>query len=409
MRLDRDSIKEVLDTLSRNRSRTLLTGFGVFWGLFMLLVMIGGGNGLKALISQTFSGFATNTMIMFSNNTTKPYKGLKEGRWWELYTSDMERLRQLVPELDVITPEISKWGAKAEYDSKYFNCVIKGVAPEYDKIETPQLKYGRFINAVDVAMERKVCVIGKRVYDALFPSGGDPCGTIIQVNSSYFRVIGMDLNEGNINVNGSSSESVIIPYSVAMKLYRRGRGLDLICVTGREGVKMSSINTKIRNVIARNHMFDPTDEMALMLLNAEELFSLVDNLFKGLSFLVWLVGLGTILAGAIGVSNIMMVTVRERTSEIGIRRAIGATPVDIVGQITLESVILTVASGMFGIMLATFTLAGLDKAFPDMGFMITFKMAIISTVLLAVLGLLASMAPVSRAMSIKPVDAMREE
>ena len=335
MRIDRDSFKEILDTLLRNKSRTLLTGFGIFWGLFMLLAMLGGGQGLKNILSANFEGFATNTVILFEGTTTKPWKGLKEGRYWTLSVKDVDRLRLMVPELDVVTPVICNWGQTVLHDKQSASCTIKGVKADYQSIETPQLRYGRYINETDNLQERKVCVIGKRIYETLFPEGGDPCGTYIQVGAVQYRVVGVDFNGGNMSINGRASETVSIPLSVAQKIFQRGANVDLICVTGRGGVKMSSLATRIRSIVAREHLFDPDDEQALFQINTEQIFSVVDNLFRGLNFLILLVGLGTLLAGAIGVSNIMMVTVRERTTEIGIRRAIGATPRDILGQIML--------------------------------------------------------------------------
>ena len=409
MRFDRDSFKEILDTLLRNKSRTLLTGFGIFWGLFMLLAMLGGGQGLKSMLSSNFEGFATNTVILVENYTTKPWKGLKEGRYWWLSYKDVDRLRLMVPELDVVTPVVSSWGQTAVYDKQSVSCSVKGVKADYRYIETPKLLYGRYLNETDVMQERKVCIIGRRIYESLFPAGGDPCGTYIQAGPIYYRIVGVDISAGNMSINGRADETVTIPLTVAQKIFHRGANVDLICLTGKSGVKMSSLSTRIRSIIAREHLFDPDDEQALMQINTEQLFSMVDNLFRGLNFLILLVGLGTLLAGAIGVSNIMMVTVRERTTEIGIRRAIGATPRDISGQIMLESMTLTLVAGMFGIVFSVLALAGADALKPDEGFQIGFWTAVGALLLLAVLGVLAGLAPASRAMSVKPVDAMRDE
>jgi putative ABC transport system permease protein len=409
MRFDRDSFKEILDTLLRNKSRTLLTGFGIFWGLFMLLAMLGGGQGLKSMLSANFEGFATNTVILVENTTTKPWKGLKEGRHWTLSYKDVDRLRMLMPELETVTPVVSRWGQTVLYEKKTASCTIKGVRADYQSIETPVLRYGRYLNDIDLGQERKVCLIGRRIYESLFPLGGDPCGTYIQAGSTYFQIVGVDFSAGNMSVNGRSDETVTIPLTVAQKLFHRGNDVDLICLTGKSGVKMSGLNARIRSIIAREHLFNPDDEQALLQINTEQLFSMVDNLFRGLNFLILLVGLGTLLAGAIGVSNIMMVTVRERTTEIGIRRAIGATPRDILGQIMLESMTLTLVAGLFGIVFSVLALAGADALKPDAGFQIGFWTAVGAAALLAALGVLAGLAPALRAMAVKPVDAMRDE
>lgn len=410
MKFDIDAFSEIVDSLMRNRRRSLLTGFGIFWGLFMLLFMVGGGDGLKAMLEKNFEGFATNTMIIASDVTSKPYKGFKEGRYWELESDDVERLRMMIPELRVITPVISRWGQTVVLGENTVNGNVKGVDSKYVNIETPKLKYGRYINDVDVAQGRKVCVIGKRIYTSLFPDGGDPCGTFIQVGSIYFKVIGVDYNSSSVSINGNADEAVIIPFSVAQQIYNMGKHVHLICMTGKSGIQMSTLEKPIRQVICRQHTVDPKDEQALFLLNTEQMFAIMDNLFKGVNFLIWLVGLGTLLAGAIGVSNIMMVTVKERTTEIGIRRAIGATPFEILSQILSESILLTIISGLLSIVFTVMLLNGLETAVHNgTVFQIGFGTAVAATALLVVLGALAGLAPALRAMSIKPVEAMHDE
>ncbi|MBR2396179.1 MAG: ABC transporter permease [Bacteroidaceae bacterium] len=409
MRFDIDSFRETADSLTRNRRRTILTGFGVFWGLFMLLFMIGGGQGLKGLLEQNFGGFASNTIVLISSNTSKPYKGLPEGRYWEFTRTDIDRLKQMVPELDVVSPMISGWGSTVEYGEYSTSAAIKGVSADYCKIEQPKLRYGRYINQTDINMERKVCVIGRRVYQSLFPDGGDPCGKFVKYGDLYFRIVGVDMSSSNISINSNSSYSIIIPETLAATIYNRGNVVDIICVTAKGGIHTSVLEPRIRSIIARQHSFDPEDLEAMQILNTEEVFMLVDNLFRGLNFLIWLVGLGTLLAGCIGVSNIMMVTVKERTTEIGIRRAIGAMPGEILTQIIMESVALTLAAGTAGIVFAVFLLNIFQKIASDAQFLISFNTAIMAALLLAVLGAVAGLAPALRAMAVKPVDAMRDE
>ena len=408
-RFDFDTLREIGDSLFRNKRRTILTGFGIFWGLFMLLFLVGGGNGLKHMLSENFEGFASNTMVLVSSNTSKPYKGMKEGRSWQLTRRDVERLKSLMPELDVVAPIVSNWGQTAYYKGNTTNPGVKGISGDYCKIEQPLIKYGRTISDADVEQERKVCVIGKRVYNDLFPEGGDPCGEFIQVGSVFLQVIGVDFSSGNLSINGSADNSVMLPFSVAAQLYKRGQNVDLICMTGKNGIKMKPLEARVRSIMAREHLFDPTDDQALMVLNTEQLFSIVDNLFRGVNFLIWLVGIGTLLAGAVGVSNIMMVTVRERTVEIGIRRAIGAVPRDILSQIIWESVTLTLAAGSAGIVFSVLILNVVEMISGKPVFQIHFWTAILAALLLSVLGVLAGLAPALRAMKVKPVDAMRDE
>ena len=415
MRFDVDSFREIADSLVRNKSRSLLTGFGVFWGIFMLLFLMGGGQGLKQMISSNFEGFATNTDILISSLTSMPWKGFKEGRYWQLTYTDVERLKRMMPELATVTPLISSGRQTAVYGTNNSSVNVKGVNADYVKIEEPRILYGRYLNETDIQQERKVCVIGKRVYNELFPDGGDPCGTFIKVGAVYYQIVGVDLNNGNISINGRASEAVSIPLPVAQKLLNRGQNVDIICTAAYSGIRMSDLEPRMRQIISQQHSFDPTDKQALVMVNTEQMFSLVDNLFTGLNFLIWLVGLGTILAGVIGVSNIMMVTVKERTTEIGIRRAIGATPRDILSQIILESISLTLVAGSFGIVFAVQLLRLLEtivKMNPDnpaASFQIGFWTAVVAALLLTALGVVAGLAPASRAMAIKPVDAMRDE
>lgn len=409
MRFDIDSLRETADSLTRNRRRTILTGFGVFWGLFMLLFMIGGGQGLKGLLQENFGGFASNTMVLISSNTSKPYKGLPEGRYWNFTRTDIDRLKQMIPELDVVSPMISGWGNTVEYGEHSTSAAIRGVSADYCKIEQPKMRYGRYLNETDIIMKRKVCVIGKRVYEQLFPDGGDPCGKFIKSGEIYFQVVGVDMSSSMLSINSNSSYSLMIPETLAATIYNRGNIVDIICLTAKGGIHTSVLEPRIRSIMARQHSFDPDDLEAMQILNTEEIFMIVDNLFRGLNFLIWLVGLGTLLAGCIGVSNIMMVTVKERTIEIGIRRAIGAMPGEILTQIITESIALTLAAGSAGIMFAVFLLNIFEKVSSDATFQISFNTAILAAVLLALLGALAGLAPALRAMAVKPVDAMRDE
>lgn len=415
--IDIDRYREILDTLTRNKTRSFLTGFGVFWGVFMLIVLIGGGEGLKIMLQKNFEGFATNTAIIWANQTTKPYKGLKKGRWWQMDVKDLDRLRNQVPELDVIAPQVmAGWNVSpmAKFADKSVSCNIQGVTPDFAKVQPPTLRYGRYLNDVDIRDSRKVCVIGKKIYTTLFKEGGSPCGKSIMIDSTYYKVVGVDYRTSGVNINGNPDEAVTIPMTVVSKVYNRGNCVDVIATTGKPGVVMSQIAPKMRQVIARAHYVDPTDEKGLMVLNTEVMFGILDSLFKGVNFLIWLVGLGTIFAGAIGVSNIMMVTVRERTTEIGIRRAIGATPKMILSQIISESIVLTIVAGMMGILFGVFILNALELANTTDGilevpFQIGFWTALLCAALIGLLGMLAGLAPAMRAMSIKPVDAMRDE
>ena len=417
MRLDLDTYREILDTLTRNKARSFLTGFGVFWGVFMLVGLMGGGKAMKEELDKNFEGFAQNTVMIWAQQTTKPYKGFRKGRWWDMDYQDVERLKQRVPELENVVPVIfSPWrgGNTAYYGDQKTTPRIQGTIPELANVIQPKIYYGRYLNEMDIREQRKVCVIGKKVYKDLFKEGGDPCGKKIRVDSTYFEVVGVDYAAGGISINGRAEEKITLPLTLMQAMFNRGNQVDMIAATGRGNIVMSRITDRIRETIARAHYVDPTDEQGAMVMNTELIFQMFDNLMKGVNFLIWLVGLGTLLAGAIGVSNIMMVTVRERTTEIGIRRAIGATPKMILSQIISESIVLTLVAGMSGIFFGVMILQMLEMYNTEDGivnihFQVSFWTAIFCAVVIATMGVLAGLAPAARAMSIKPVDAMRDE
>ncbi len=413
MRIDSDSWEEILVTITRNKTRSLLTAFGVFWGIFMLVALMGGGQGLQEKMTENFQGFATNSAFIASNLTSDAYKGFRKGRYWDLEIGDIERIRQQVPEIDVITPNASRWGSTAVFGEQKSSCAVRGLRPDYVYIEEQSIAMGRFINDVDIREKRKVCTIGKRVYEELFPQGGDPCGKYLRVDSIYYRIVGVSLSTSNISINGGGEESVTLPFSTMQQAYNRGNKIDLICFTVKEGVSVSSMVEKVEQVIKRAHYIHPDDKQAVIMVNAEAMFSMVDNLFTGIRILSWMVGLGTLLAGAIGVSNIMMVTVKERTVEIGIRRAIGAKPSDILNQILSESMVLTTLAGMAGISFGVLVLQLVETSAASSDtpahFQIGFWMAIGACLILLMLGMLAGLAPAYRAMAIKPIEAIRDE
>lgn len=413
MRIDIDSCEEILITITRNKTRSFLTAFGVFWGIFMLVTLMGGGQGMQDMMQAQFKGFATNSGFIATQKTGEAYKGFRKGRWWDLENADITRIRDGVKDLDIVTPSTARWGSTAVYEDQKYDCSVKGLYPEYDRIEAQDMAYGRFINDVDIREARKVCVIGKRVYESLFKEGGDPCGKYVRVDGIYYRIIGMCVSEGNINIQGQASEAVVLPFTTMQQAYNLGNSIEVICFTVKPGVKVTDVQPEIERIVKEAHYIAPNDKQALMMLNAEAMFSMMDNLFSGIRILIWMVGLGTLLAGAIGVSNIMMVTVKERTTEIGIRRAIGARPRDILQQILSESMVLTTIAGMAGISFAVLVLQGMEMATSGngntYGFQVSFGMAIGTCILLIALGMLAGLAPAYRAMAIKPIEAIRDE
>lgn len=412
MKFDLDTFNEIFTTLTRNKTRSLLTAFGVFWGIFMLVTLLGGGRGFKVLMSRNFEGFAQNSAFVWPQQTGEAYKGFRKGRWWHLDPTDVERIRR-IEGVDVVTNAYSRWGVNAYYqDKKSEGKVLKGLYPEYDCIEAQPARYGRFINNIDVAERRKVCFIGSQVAEELFGKDVNPCGRVIKANGIYFRVIGVaESGNGNMQINGRSDESISIPFSTFSTMYNVGNDIGLLCLTMKPGFKVTDRQPLIERAIKQHHLIHPDDSQAMMVLNAEALFTMVDTLFTGINALIWLIGLGTLISGVIGVSNIMMVTVRERTVEIGIRRAIGATPTMIMHQILTESMALTLIAGMAGISAAVWLLQllNIQNGWESGGFQVDFGLAVGAMVLVILLGITAGIAPAMRAMGIKPIEAIRDE
>ena len=364
-------------------------------------------------LQQQFEGFATNSGFVVSSKTNEAYKGFRKGRWWDLEISDVDLVAD-VEGVQMATPSTAMWGKSAVYEGNKYSCNIRGLYPEYEQLEHQEMAYGRFINDVDIREGRKVCVIGKRVYESIFKEGGDPCGKYVQVDSVYYQVVGVCSSEGNVNIQGEASQAVTLPYTTMQKMYNLGNEVQVVCFTMEPGMKVKDVKPEIERRIKQAHYISPTDKQAVMLLDLEAMFSMMDNLMTGVRFLTWMVGLGTLLAGAIGVSNIMMVTVKERTTEIGIRRAIGARPRDILQQILSESIVLTTVAGMAGISFGVFVLNVLEKAANPPGvvethYQVGFGMAIGTCLLVVALGMLAGLAPAYRAMAIKPIEAIRDE
>jgi putative ABC transport system permease protein len=418
MRLfDTDQWEEIFDSLSKNRSRTFLTAFGIFWGIFMLILLMGGGRGLETMLGYNFAGFASNSGFIFAENTGKPYKGFREGRRWSLELSDIDRVRNCIAGVEVVTPLQQNWGSSAMAENHSCRVTVSGEYPEYALVDDPKIKFGRKLNDVDNQQHRKVCVVGTRIVEELFPQlgkDGNPCGRFIQVDGVYYRIVGVSgKSASGISIGGNAQTTVHMPFLTMQQTYNRGNRVGVLALTALPGYKMSDVQARTEQLLKRIHLIHPEDTQAVMKLNTEAIFGMIDSLFAGVSILVWMIGLGTLIAGAIGVSNIMIVTVKERTTEIGIRRAIGATPMDILGMVMSESIVLTLVAGMSGITLAVIILQGMESGLsadtPGAQFQISFGLAVGAASLLALLGVIAGLAPAFRAMQIKPVDAMREE
>ena len=413
---DIDRWQEIWFTISHNKSRSILTAFGVFWGMFMLVVMVGAGVALQRGMKSQIEGFATNSCFVWAQQTSEPYKGLKKGRNWNMVNEDIPLIINKVPEIQYLAPVLFGNGGtnNVTRNDKAGSYGVKGNYPAYNLIDESKMIFGRYINDIDIVEKRKVCVIGERVYQVLFPKDENPIGKNIQVNGIYFQVIGVARHTSNINIGGNAEESVILPFSTMQQAFNQGKIIHFMAITAKPGIKVKVIEDRIHQVLSEKHNISPEDKKAVGGFNIEDQFNMFLYLGIGIAVLIWVVGLGTLFAGAIGVSNIMLVTVRERTKEIGIRRALGATPRDIIKQILSESIILTLIAGVSGLMFGVgiLSLVGLALSKGGQFFrdpQISFSVAIAALIILLIIGTFAGFIPANRAMNIKPIEAIREE
>ncbi|MDR1860420.1 MAG: ABC transporter permease [Bacteroidales bacterium] len=413
---DLDRIEEIWETITRNKVRSLLTGFGVFWGIFMLTVMMGAGQGLQRGVSKGLEGFATNSCFIGSAITGKPYEGFQRGRRWHIKNSDVDMLQYAVPNLSIISPVLFRQNVAVNFEGKGGQFNVRGLHSNYRHIENPFIVQGRFFNEIDLTRKRKVCIIGTKVYEEMFPASLSPIGRYLQIGGVYYQVVGVVAGVSNISINGQMSEAVLLPFTTMQQVMNLSENIHMIAATAKAGTSASKVEAKIKELLKRNNHIAPDDNKALWSVNAEEQFNLFQNLFAGLEILIWIVGSGTLIAGIVGVSNIMLVTVKERTREIGVRRAIGARPGAIISQVMAESLMLTGISGMLGLSVGILFLHVADTSFLQKAEniylyrpMITFGAAVRSIIVLLLCGLTAGAIPTLRALKIKAIDAIREE
>jgi putative ABC transport system permease protein len=422
---DRDRWQEIYIALKQNPLRTILTAIGVGWGIFMLVIMLGSGAGLKNGAYDGMGGFATNSAFVWAQSTTKPYKGFKKGRYYNFTNSDTKALKEQIPELELLAPRLQpRFWQGAE------NNVIRGLKtgafnifgdyPEYNKIDPMNIIQGRYINDEDIASKRKVAVIGVRVRDVLFNPDENPIGQYIRIKGVYFMVVGVFRSQHNGGWAEWQETTVDLPLTTLQQTYNYGDAVGWYGLTSRADVSVSVVEEKVKDLLRRRHSIAPDDKEAIGSENVEKEFKKMNVLFLGINVLIWFVGIGTLLAGMIGVSNIMLIIVRERTKEIGIQRAIGATPSKIISQIVMEAVFLTSVAGYLGLMFGVLLIEGLNKVLAsqpganDGGAMFTrpevnFNVAVTALLILIVCGIFAGLIPAKRAVSIKPIDALRYE
>jgi putative ABC transport system permease protein len=416
---DMDHWQEIQHALTRNKLRTFLTAFGVFWGIFMLVVMLGSGNGLENGAMREYRDGATNSFYVWTRATSKPYQGLPAGRQFSLDNHDTAVLRQEVPEIEVVAPrnQLGGFGGGNNVvrgnQAGAFN--VMGDYPEIRIIESVRLNAGRFLNDFDLQERRKVAVIGPRVAEVLFEAGEDPIGEHIRINGVYFKVIGVHRPLQSGDQGDRAAQTIYVPFTTFQSAFNFGDRVGWFAITSSPDVPASVAEKATLAVLAKQHRVAPDDDRAFGRWNTEDEYRKVQGLFMGIRALVWIVGIGTLAAGVIGVSNIMLVIVRERTREIGIRRAVGATPAAVMAQTLVEALVLTALAGCLGLMAGVAVVDGtamlLAKSEADarmfMNPSVSLSSALAALAVLVVSGVLAGLIPAQRAVRVSPVEALR--
>lgn len=410
--------QEILHTLSKNKARTFLTSFGVFWGIFMLMIMLGSGNGLRNGVESGFENSATNCFFVWAQNTTKAYGGFQPGREISYSIDDVASIKNGIPEIGVLSPRLrypNFWTKMPLLNGmKSTDCFLIGDFPQLEEIIPSTFAHGRFINNIDIKQKRKVAVIGARIAELLFANGENPLSKYIFINGVYFQVIGV---HALYQKEEWRNEMVSIPFTALQQCFNTGDKVGWFACTSKPSVPASVPEEKMITLLKKKYSIAPDDPQAIGHYNREEEYLKMVGLFNWINIITWVVGFFTLLAGVIGVSNIMLIIIKERTRELGIRRALGATPAKIITQIMQESMVLTIVPGyaglaagvafveLIGILLLKF--GGDNQMFKNPE--VDLSVAIWALVILAITGTLAGILPSLRAVSIKPVDAIRDE
>ena len=414
----RELLLEIWTSVRRNKLRTFLTGFSVAWGIFMLVILLGSGNGLKNGVTSNFGNYATNSINLYGGRTSKPYMGYQKGRRIRLWNSDLEILAREFPEVDEVAANSWFDNHTATYGNEYTKVWLRGSLPKIEQIEGVEIVKGRFVNDADIREYRKSLVIDQAMQSLLF-KGADPLGARIKLDSTVFTVVGVYKGDAQ-----RSSSSCYIPLTTGQLLYNANSpevNNAIITIKGVHTTEaMKEFEKRVIRRLSAEHHFAPDDESAIWLDNTMETYKNFMMVFAGINIFVWIIGLGTLLAGIVGVSNIMLVTVTERTSEFSIRKALGAKPVSIIRLILTESVMITAVFGYLGMVFGVAMMEGVNYMLnqtPQTGgghapsiFLnptLDLGVAVSATVVLVIAGLIAGYVPAYRAAQLKTIDALR--
>ncbi|WP_350284971.1 ABC transporter permease [uncultured Croceitalea sp.] len=415
---DGNTWQEIFQSISKNKLRTFLTMIGVFVGIYIYIGLSGAAQGLDNGFERQFESVAQNTLFAWGQYTSKPYAGYKTGRQIQLKLGDVDVLYNRIPQLETVAPRnvrgvFGSDPALVTRGLKSGNYAVYGDYPVFIKIATKKIyDGGRFINDADIEEARKVCVIGERTQRELFDEDEDPIGGYIKVDDIYFQVVGV--HKFTPGGGFESDSDIFIPFTTFKKLYNTGEDVSWFTMAAYDDADVIQVETDVKSVLRSIHDVDPEDERAFGSFNLGEIFGKIMGFSKGMTFLSLIVGVATILAGVIGIGNILLISVKERTKELGVRRALGATPAEVRNQIIIESLFLTLLSGIIGIIVGALTLKGIDAFtqggdFPYTNPTVPVPYVIGSLLLMVILGVLIGLIPAQRAVSIKPIDALREE
>lgn len=414
---DRDLWSEIFHTLGKNMFRTILTMLGVIFAMIILVLLLGAANGLGNGFDKIFAGTASNSLFVWGQSTSEPYKGFERGRRIRFKIEDADILRENIPEIEVLAPRIelgSHRGIVTVYrNGRTSGSAVYGDFPEIDNITKKRLVEGRFLNNNDLEASRKVCVIGEETYELLFDKGENAIGEEIRINGVYFSIVGIYKPNNNINIDGENA--VFIPFTTFQKAFGSGDRMGWMAIAVEPNTKVAVVEAEIKRLLKNKYDVAPNDERAIGSFDMSEIFNNISaftNVLRGFSFFV---GIFTLLAGVIAISNILLITVKERTKEIGVRRAMGATPIIVKRQIVLEAIVLTAFAGLIGFAMAVGILALVDMAFgggddfPFVNPMVSVPQFGISFLLMVSLSVLIGLLPANRALKIRPIEALREE
>lgn len=416
---DVDVWQEIFSTIKKNKLRTFLTGFSVAWGIFMLMILLGSGNGLQNGVKEEFKDNSVNVMWLWTGQTSIPYHGLKEGRPIMFKNDDYTFLKNKNKDLEEVSSRFYLPGnITYNYKNEYGSFNTSSCHPELKDIEKVNITSGRFINELDMKEFRKVIVIGNEIRKALFKDE-DPMGKYIRLNNVPFKVVGVSYDKRR-----NDERTAYIPVSTAQRIFNGGERVHSFALTTRmvkSTEEAEAITQEVRESMAQKHNFDPKDTKAMGSFNMLTEYIRTMKIFQAIKMFVWIIGIGTLIAGIVGVSNIMLILIKERTREIGIRKALGATPGSVIGLVLLESILITTVAGYLGLVMGVGIMEGINYALEQMlasgggegvffrNPTVDFTTAVVSTLLLIFSGAIAGYFPARKAAMVKPIEALRDE